>query len=263
MDICGDVSSGRQIKFIFPQLKSNKFVYKNLRLNDTKWNNYIEYCTLESSGSELDKIYGRVCKTLRYLYDITDDTILPFSFCRTDEYFPKSDIVTYILFEKNIPDDDFSLEVDIYEIMDPDFDPDTFVYNNAVTQIQFTGEESLCNCNCAKFRLDFNHVVCYLILSITNNTPKYINLRLGGTDTHIALADAIVYDDHYIIPLTVSLDKEFINTFDIGFGRIDHAQLDINLENCSTNLDDVVYIYALNYNGIEIRSNGLSLLFSS
>lgn len=248
----GFIGSGRRVTFMFPKLESSKFVYCNLRLKDSKWNNVIRSCELELAGARADKVYGKVLKTLRYVYGIKDETVLPFSFCRDGEYLAvnKSDVrlnIEFDVYSDPIYGDDFELLVDVYSIENgPYFNPVEFNRDRAITQLQFTGTEITSGREVEKFKLDFNYLVNFLIVSFSNNRPEKIDLLFNGHDTNINLENMIQYDDHYIIPFTPSLDLNNFSTYGIDFSKIDNPQLNIWLENKSNTCQ--VCIYAVNYN---------------
>lgn len=129
--------------FVFPKSHLRKYVYKNLRLVCGIHNLYIKDCEIDWRGCCVDKINLEMFETLRYLYNITDSTILPFSFCRDGKFFMASsaEIQARIMFKSGHKDlNNFKLLVDIYEITDTDFDSENFIYNSVVTRQFFTGK---------------------------------------------------------------------------------------------------------------------------
>ncbi len=260
IEACGTARSNGITKYMFPTLTSNKFVYKNLKI---KWNHMdnINCCELECGGSRIDKIYGRIFKTLRYIYDINGDETIPFYFCKDSEYLPNSNNTNlYIRFGNKDCEYNLSVSVDIYEINDPEFDHDTFVHNDVIQQCQFTGVEAF-PAQFGKFKLDYNHVVNYILVSITDSKILNLDLRLDNNNICIPIDEMLCYDGHYIIPLTTSLDKNNINKYGVNFSKSDYTYISVKLET-SGDIDTRVYIYAISNGAIEIKNNMLGLLFS-
>lgn len=236
IDTMGVIRSGAVCKFPFPILPSNKFVYKNLRMNSNKFNTIIERCELECNGCVIDKIYGRAFNALKYVYSITDDTLFPFDFCRDGQYLPNN-LTTYIYIrfipeEFNMNMDDFSLSVDIYEIDNPDFNLSNFAYNGIISTCEFTGiEHALRSCNSSKIKLNFNNIINYIMVSIPNATINRILLQTDGyTMCAIPIADMFCYDNHYIIPFTPELNAEHITIHGINFSSINTTIIMVDYE---------------------------------
>ncbi len=260
IEASGTVRANGMPHYNFPPLPSNKFVYKNLRI---KWDHMdnIEYCELECGGPRIDKIYGRVFKSLRYIYDINDEELVPFYFCKDSEYLPNSNN-TRINFRFGDKDCEYNLSVsvDVYEINDPEFNHDIFVHNDVIQQCQFTGVEAM-PAQFGKFKLDYNHVVNYILVSIPNSNILDLNLRLDDNNICIPIDNMLCYDGHYVIPLTTSLDKNNINKYGINLSRVDRPYLNVKLETFG-DIDTRVYIYAINNGAIGIRKNMVGLLYS-
>lgn len=273
----GMIGNGRRCAFKLPELEPSDFVYRNLRINSNNLNmnpnlfdDAIGSCQLECNNSIIDNIYGRTFKTLRYIYDIDDTTLVPFYFSRENEYLPNNySSKINISFLRDIPNDvniqDFSLSIDIYKICDPNFNP-SIPYINAVPTCQFTGEESA-HFRASKYRLSYNHVVDFILVSIPDNTLSHINLRFidsshPSIDINIPIGEMIYYDNHYIIPLTMSLNSEHINVYGINFSRCDSIQLDTMCIN-NGNIDSRAYIYGITCTPIKSQNKDIILLFSS
>lgn len=254
----GSIGPNKSCSFPFPKLECDKFVYKNLRFTSNNYDNIINKCTLECNGSNIDTIYGRVFKTLRHIYNIENDTFIPFYFCTGNEYLPKNDSCkVYIRFEPftNIVND-FSLSVDIYEIIDDNFEQNS--YDKIVSFCQHTGCETM-KTN-PTFRLDFNHVINHIIVSVPNGNPKNISLLFDNDVVCFPTEEIDFYDNHYIIPFTPSLNKENINNYGINYSRVDSPKITIEIDN-NTNCE-CCYIYGVYWNCICMRNNLIGLHFS-
>jgi hypothetical protein len=263
----GSCGFNRICSFTFPTLDSNKLVYKNLRVSSNKFNNVIDRCELECNGSAIDKVYGRVLKTLRYIYNINDDTLIPFYFNIDNEYLPNNmSTIIYIRFGSECPDvclDDFSLSVDIYEIDDINFSEDSYTYNNTVVQCNYTGMESASRQTVAlKFKTNFNHVMNYILVSVPDTTLTSISLQFDGYDMPIPISDIVCYDRHYIIPLTMSLNKELVNVYGINFSSCNTAIVSIKYNEIVNEVFAPVYIYGISRNTIIMFDKLIGLMYS-
>ena len=263
----GSCGFNKQCSFPLSDLNTNKLVYKNLRVSSNKFDHTITRCHLECNGSTIDSVYGRTFKTLRYIYGIDDDTKLPFYFNMGNDFLPNTfNTAIYIRFgpeQSDICLDDFTLSVDIYEIDDVNFNEDTFTYNNAVVQCQYTGMESASKgTNALKFKTDFNHVMEYILVSIPDTKITDIILQLDGFDMHIPFEDLVCHDAHYIIPLTKSLNKEMINEYGINFSRCNYCTISIKYDIITNEVFAPVYIYGISCNAIIAQNKMLGLMYS-
>jgi hypothetical protein len=244
----GTIRSGAVCKFVFPILPSNKFVYKNLRITSNKFNAIIEICELKCNGSSIDSCYGRAFNALRYIYNITDDTLFPFDFCRDDKYLPNnSTYCAYTRFtpkEFNMNVDDFGLSVDVYEIDNADFNSDAFAYDGIISVCDFTGAEyALKSCNSCKIKLNYNHVINYIMVSIPNTKINRIILQMEGIVVcNIPITDMFCYDNHYIIPFTPELNLTNIATYGINFSSIDTTTIMIDYEVYADDVANPTYV---------------------
>ena len=188
----------KYIRFAFPNFQSNKIVFKNLRLMDNKLNNLIDQCTFDVAGSHIDIIYGKVFDLLRYIYGITNESVLPFSFCRNNDYCPNMDNGSVVIqLNQNIVPFDFNLQVDVFEVNEP-----TNI-NNLLIQLQFSGEEDICSGHC-KYKINFNNQVCFLVME-SDATIDRFKLQIDGWDfDNYNMENMIKYKNYYILPLTPS-----------------------------------------------------------
>lgn len=260
----GVIGENRSCRFEFPKLDANKFVYKNLKLNSNQYDNIINKCILECNGSYLDTIYGRTFKTLRYLYNIEDSTILPFSFNIGDDFL-SNNISTNINMQFSNGDlSGFELSVDIFEIDDDNFNEYTFTYNNIITQCQYNGMEVVSKgSNVAKYKVQYNHVMNYILVSIPNTNINHIILQLDGYNVvDISTENILCYDNHYIIPLTKSLHHDYINTYGINFSRCDNSVLCLKYDVITDESNTPLYIYGISSNAIKIQNKMAGLMYS-
>lgn len=243
-------------RFILPKLESDKLVYRFVRFTSVAHNDLIHSCGLEYMGSLIDFAYKEIFTALRNIYGIKDNTMLPFAFCRDNKYFipgRKKDINIYI---GPMPDiiDNFTLSVDIYEMIEP------LKYDipNIIVQQQFTGFENLAMCG--KYKLNFNHIVNYIIIDAPKCTIERFILHIDNFDTDIDMKDIIYYNNQYIIPFTKSLDLDNFDTFGVNFsGRNVMLMLWLKSDDENVFIDpgSRVGIFAVNYNGFTDKS-GLS-----
>lgn len=243
----------------FTSMANSKYVYKNLRFSSTD-QSMIKNCELRIGDQLIDNVYGKTFPILRHLYKISDNTVIPFSFCRDNEYimhtvFHKIDINIDFNFEyKN----DLHLFVDIYEICDPDYNPD-FIYSDIMTYQQLIGKKNLARDE--KILINFDHIINYIIIDTLGEKLIDFKLLFNGIDTNIVISDIFRYDDMYIIPLNKSLNVEYFDKYGINFSRIDFAELILDID--GKNNENNVNIFAISYN--EIRSApsiGCGLMFN-
>lgn len=204
-------------------------------------------------GSPIDTIYRITFETLRYLYKISDSSILPFSFCKDNKYItqciPEIDIDIYL--DKNI--DNFNLSVDIYEICNPEYNPTKFRCSDIITQLQLNKGKMLAR----GLSLDFKHMVNYIIINIPNGKLKDFKLLFDGVESNITITCMFKFGNNYIIPLTKSLDWEYITTYGINFSRLDTVTLCMDIDGIS----DKVSVFAINYNEIIMGYHGYNLQY--
>lgn len=234
------------ITYIFPKINLKKFVYKNLKLEDK-----IEFCQLEQNGIPIDKIDGVIFPTLRLLYGITNNKIVPFSFCKENEFLLPSiwntKLIVYVN-NKNI-----NISVDIYEIID---DCER-LSDMIITQVQSTGKQTTHRCN----RLCFVHLINYIIVYLSKGTLRRFLLQFNGCDIPISIADVTYYNGQYIIPLA----KYLTNNAEYGINFSTIGSIFINFF-YDTEYDftdnDYLCVYGVNYNGIKINSIKSELVFN-
>lgn len=244
---------GNKYSFRFPKLHLNKYVYKNLRFSSILDSNAIEKCELIVGGSMIDTIYGITFKTLRYLYKICDNTVLPFSFCKDIEYIPQCipEIDININLCKNI--DNVNLLVDIYEICNSEYNPTKFVCTDIITQHQLNkGKMSP-----KGLSVNFKYMVNYIIIHIPNGKLIDFKLLFNGTNSNITATHMFKYDGMYIIPFTKSLDQEYFTTYGINFSRLDSVTLTMDIDG----INNQVSVFAINYNEIRMGCYGYNLQY--
>jgi hypothetical protein len=256
----GTPQSNKSCTFFLPILESNKFVYKNVRFTSGNHDTSVDRCTLECNGSYIDQLYGFMFQTLRHIYNINDNTFIPFYLSMENEYLPKNDNCRVDIRFNEINDMDFSLSVDIYEIINEDFDSNTFTYDKIVPLCQYTGEEDMNHKNINTFKINFNHVINHIIIHTPNGTPQNINLLFDDETISFPVDKIESYNNHYIIKFTPNLEEENINIYGINYSKIDKAKIEIEMEeyeNC-----EHCHIYGVYWNAITMRNNLIGLRFS-
>lgn len=257
MEISGTRNGGK-CTLIFPKSNLAKYVYKNLR-TVTNLDTVRSY-ELQQSGCTLDKIYVQAFPSVQFIYGIHNESILPFSFCKNNEYLIANDTDIHIhCFSKwNIAviDEEITLLVDIYEIINGDE-----VENSIITQTQFTGEEPILNYKLpGMYKLHFSCVINYIIIDISKGQPISFHLTLSEMYPNFSMSDAIFYNNQYIIPFTKSLNN--IN-YGINFSTISNLMLTITFDrNINYGRDDGVGVYAIGYNGIQTNCNSTNVVFN-
>jgi hypothetical protein len=244
LHLTGNPSPNRKCWVYFPNDLSNQMVCKNLRFNNKKWNECIEWCCFECQGYQLDKIYGRIFPTLRYIHNINDESTLPFSFCRDNDYISYPLYHTtrfYFEFNENfLTDCRFELLIDVYDKVNPYHE----IKSQEIFQTQFTGEDPAMDKN-GKYRFGFHSPISHLIFGYDNAKIEKLDVYLDGRKTVINLDNAIEYDNNYIVPLSKSNCKDGIN--------FSHLSNDIAHVIFSKYQDDgLFYCYALSQNVVRM-----------
>lgn len=204
---------GDNRNWTFPKLESG-FVYKNLRFSDGKNNDdFLHKCVI-AHGNKIEQIMESQFQILRYIYGITNPNILPFSFCKQNEYLESdsSDVYISIIVKNqygNIKHAYFSLDMDIYKIND--FHHNPFYTNIQIreitpidTKVQITNNGNLLvNYDLCDSIYD-HYAVSHIILSFTENTIIDVNLLFNGINSGIKVNDLVYCDNKYIILLSNS-----------------------------------------------------------
>ena len=254
----GCLGPNRQVAFVLPKLTDNcKMAFKNLRVNDIMtWESRFYSCELDCSGQRIDIIYSQIIETLRYVYDIDNPSVLPFSFCKPNDYL-LSDLFSEmkIIFKLNDYDNtnndiEFNLKIDVYDVCDnktEEFQKLQSYKEKEIFQLQFNGEESA-ECKYSKYKLNFNHPITHLIFSTDNSKIEELQLVLDGQASAINLNNAHKFDKDYIVPLSNPNLSSGLN-----FSNINHAQINVKFSNVSHG--NLFYCYAVNQQVLKIFSN--------
>lgn len=274
MEISG-IRNGDRSVLAFPKSNLNKYVYKNLR-TVTNLDTIRSY-ELQQSGCTLDRIYVQTFSSMRFIYGIHNESILPFSFCKNNEYLLENNADIHIqCFSKwniIVVDEKISLLVDIYEIIDDDkisycvdgilkkIESKNTVPYSVITQTQFTGEDFIYYyvLPCA-YKLNFYCVINYIIINIPKGQPINFHLTLGEMYPNFSMIDAIIYNNQYIIPFT-----KYLNNFNYGinFSQINHQMLTIKFDkNINYDRNDCISVYAIGYNGVQTICNSTNIVFN-
>lgn len=185
-------------KYDFPKHndKLGQYVYKNLRFENSDYNELVDTCEIEVDGARLDKIYKKTFNVLRYIYKINDNTVLPFHFCTDDNWLIEGRSGNRIYIKSEAPT--IKLLIDIYEFTDfivsrtdKRMSPLGFEDMNSQLNCCFNGTETttLTICKC---RLDFSSIVTHLILEIPDT--KKISIQINGYD--FIVIDPEMFDEY-------------------------------------------------------------------
>lgn len=259
--------------YLFPKINleprlatgdSEKFVYKNLK-SDTQIE---DSCQLIQNGKIIDMIDGEIFSTLRLLYGISDNNILPFSFCKENNFLLPSIWNTKLIINanKNINSEEvhtesecnkstFNISVDIYEIVE-DCDK---ISDMVITQIQSLGAESISKMNqrIGRYRLCFQHIMSHIIIHLPKGTINKFLIQINGMDLPITISNMKYHNDQYVITLTNNI------THGINFSNINHASINIWFGTDYEFIDnDYMCIYGISYNGIKINTIKPELVFN-
>jgi hypothetical protein len=232
--------------YVFPKINLEKFVYKNLKLDGE-----IEFCQLEQNGTIIDKIDGVIFPTLRLLYGILDEKIVPFSFCKDAEFLLPSIWNTKLVIctgETHI-----NPSIDIYEIIDDCEGLSDMI----ITQVQSTGKQNISR----HHRLCFLHLTNYIIVHVSKWTLSRFLLQFNGQDVPIVMDDVTYYNGQYIIPLTKHLANDAVHG--INFSNINGIHINFwPNDGYDFSDDDYLCVYGISYNGIKINSIKSELVFN-
>lgn len=236
--------------YIFPKINLEKFVYKNLKSNGE-----IESCQLEQNGKIIDNIDGVIFPTLRLLYGITDVNIIPFSFCKENEFLLPSIWNTKLIIHTN---NNINLSVDIYEIIDDcERLPVGVLPDMIITQVQSNGKQTVHR----HYRLCFLHLINFIIIYLPKGLISSFRLQFNGHDSPITILDTIYHNNQYIIPLAKYLTNDGVHG--INFSSADNVYINLWFD-AGEKLtdDDYLCIYGVSYNGIKINSIKSELAFN-
>ena len=214
----------------------------------------IDNIYLDVIGSQIDKIYGKFFDVIKRSYNITEKSVIPFYFSAPGKYLPIDKWELGMQFTQSVPNSEELFSVDIFEIM-----PVTNTFEYLSKGLQFTGEESFTSCGAMKIKLNYNHIVSHLFLSVNDVDDKYINDQIKTlsivfiNDTIIKLEYDLnsleIYSDHYVIDLGLG----------INFSKCD--QVIVNIEFTNT-VSGYVNIYGLYTQGIKVSNDLFGLTFS-
>jgi len=259
-----------------------KYCYKNFRINlNDDEQKLINSCVIDAGDYDsIDRIYGRVFKVLRHLYEIEDSSVLPFGFSNKsnqnwkDGWVPMLDRKMIVGMDLEDLDllNSLELTVDIYELLNLDPIPklltsslshqnhSTFDYRGL--QLQFFGEETLMKgMNHTKIRQPFINIVTHLIFEIPEidyTDGRGIVIQLNGYDfivvdeedsldkcesdeTSCNLKYIKKYDNHLIIPTSI----ESLNG-GINFTKIDNCTFCLKFKDFDEPIKQC-RIYAINW----------------
>ena len=194
---------GRQFCYKLPNLTNydnERFVYKNLRFSSNKFNKVIESCELSTNGERVDKIYNNLFLNLREFYNITDDCVIPFHFCK--DFLPGSESTNYCVTMVALTQDKFKDE-DLVDFKDLKVLVDVYSYNSEkeldleymTTHIEFCGA-NITDKQTDTFDLMFKQVSNQLIVYCEDTKVEELSLFLYGINSGISLADLDNYDSH-------------------------------------------------------------------
>ena len=252
----------------FPQNGNQRHVYKNLRFSSDKFNNIIDNCELNSGGSRIDKIYTNLYNVLRHVYNINNDTVLPFYFCSGENFLPCSENSQYsIIMEALTKDqvanldvslDDLELYVDVYyyEVNKNEL-PTNLEWS--ITSIEHGGGIST--------RTESNNLVLLLkelcsqfIVYIPNRMLEDFSLFLDNIDSGITIDNATIYDNHYIFKFSDFKNElcglNFSNVSIID-GQTVYPKVKLTLD--SIDNSETIYFYNLCLQSIKFEDGRLSI----
>lgn len=251
--------------FTFPEPQLDNYVYKNLRLESLLHNNIISNCELRSSGGRIDKIDNFMFSPLRFIYEISDETILPFSFCKNNEYMVSKNnlnpkvIITLkpgIVIEK-FNSLMFNLLVDTYQINDINYD--SSYHEEIITQAQYYGEQyisaSVYN-DYKQYHLQFSKILNCIVIYSENNILQ-IDSRLILDYGYVKTKNMIHYDNKYIVPLIKCFDTDEIDGINLTRGK----RIALKIRNGPQS--DIIHVFAINYNVLGTSNGGIGLRYNS
>jgi hypothetical protein len=212
-------------------------IYKNLKCTNI---NCIESIKLTIGGCRVDKIYTNIIDVLQHLYQIDDKTIIPFDFCKNNNFIkqPSYQEVGIIVEMKNgYSVNDFNMTIDIHELNN--LDKEFYINNNNhLSIISVTDNKNFQTFEkYAQITLPFHLPTSYLILDCNKIKIKLLNIYFNDIDSGITLEDTYMYNEKYILPFTPSLNK--INKYSINMARISETILHITFEDKNENENEI------------------------
>ena len=155
------------------------------------------------------------------------------------------------------------MTIDLYELEDAnkEFNFNNIILEYAPLQLQFCGEEPIKYTG--KYRLNFNHVNQYLFFRADNCSINDFSLFFNSVKINIDMNNVIIFDNHYIIPLTKSIELNDLLKYGINSSKIDRIDMRINfVPNNDLHNEEAFYIYSISLNGARSSNGIFGLRFS-
>lgn len=263
----GGPNYGRRFCYKLPNLTNydnERFVYKNLRFSSNKFNKVIESCELSTNDEKIDKIYNNLFLNLRKFYNITDDCVIPFHFCK--DFLPGSESTNYCVTMEALTQDKIK-EEDLVDFRDLKVLVDVYSYNwekdkeldleYMMTCIEFCGAYKT-DKKTDTFDLMFKQVSNQLIVYCEDTKVEELSLFLYGINSGISLADLDNYDNHYIIKFSDTVNftgLNFGNVYPIDYLEKPDSQIKLTLDKS----DKRVHFYNLCWRPVKFVNGQLIL----
>ena len=235
--------NSNRISFLFSEPNINYF--KNFRLSNIDKIKSIEF---ECGGHTFDKIYKDIIKPLQYLYQMDDETTIPFYWSKYGmvklEY---ERIYIHIEYQEDKEEKEEENVIFSYDSYDLTYNSLTDKLDNVVYNVQYTGEEL----NTTGYvKCSFNHPILYIM--VKDYDEKQLKLKFDKK-----------YD--FQIPKITTIDNTSIYAINdyfedykngINFSKIDYTYIEIDEKIKMAN------VYALGSQGFRAVSgmSGLAYL---
>lgn len=211
---------GCDIVFVLPMLQwdnSKPFAYKKIRFDNYDYSSNIDHCELEYGGMRHQYIDGTMFKTLRHIYEILDESIIPFQYCSGKNWLPSINYHECRINVKLKSMINFNLLVDIWKLDEDFYD---YRLRKLKDNLHYKILESNKNIN-IKINKDINSDVYHfdgtgIVTHLIFDVPEFINIikivmdnkdfmviNTGSYNNKLyTLNHPKQYNGHYIIPIT-------------------------------------------------------------
>lgn len=249
----GGPGYGRRFTFDLP---NRNCVYKNLRFSSDGFNKVISRCELEVNDLRLDMLPNYTFGTLRRIYGIYDDSVIPFHFCTPYNSLPSSEHTRYSVIMEAFTEDqidpsdkmDFNdlyilVDVHTYEFDEPINDLEYKMLSVRADAFGFTSDRYDEQFH-QFFKGDYSHIIVY---SPDRKMDYFVIVPERG-NPNACICDAVNLDNHHIIRLDESIFEGV---------SLNEPIIDVVFNKDTT--DGIIYFYGLHRRSAKFKDGKLYL----
>lgn len=238
------------------------YFLSNIKINNQK---NIQSIELQIGGSRFDIIYnfdGIFFGELRNLFEIEDETIIPFPFLFYSKFIPIPKYFNIKLIFKFLSElgQQIQINYDIYKLESES--PKTIEF--LTMQSQFNGDEQFYNRQLqpfGKFLIDFNYPLLYIILYLPNNKliSCELNFQFGDRNLKKLQTNITETKNCYLIKFVPSMSLQNILDYSINFSGYDKCVMTLQTEKYFEN--QLVYIIGINAQIVTAESGFIGIKY--